>query len=167
VNEAFRHQVIYPKETKFPVKQITPNSFLFVQESDLFVVGVTRQNADAAVIFEVLHTFIKTCKLYFGGDFDEESVRGNFLLVYEILDGTTSSRYSVRRKAWNAEPLGAETVFRILLQITSRAITLIIESDIVLTLQFELFCRDSRLGLPAIDGSRRAQVLHHSNWIYF
>lgn len=86
VNEAFRHQVIYPKETKFPVKQISQNSFLFVQESDLFVVGVTRQNADVAVIFEVLHTFIKNCKLYFGGDFDEESVRGNFLLVYEILE---------------------------------------------------------------------------------
>lgn len=88
VNEAFRHQIIYPKETKFPVKQISQNSFLFVQESDLFVVGVTRQNADVAVIFEVLHTFIKNCKLYFGGDFDEESVRGNFLLVYEILEGT-------------------------------------------------------------------------------
>lgn len=51
------------------------------------MVGVTRQNADASVIFEVLHTLIKNCKLYFGGDFDEESVRGNFLLVYEILDG--------------------------------------------------------------------------------
>lgn len=88
MNEAFRHQVIYPKETKFPVKQITSNSFLFVQESDVFVVGVTRHNADAAVIFEVLHTLIKNCKLYFGGDFDEESIRGNFLLVYEILDGT-------------------------------------------------------------------------------
>ena len=90
VNEAFKHQVIFPKETKFPVKQITSNSFLFIQEADLFVVGVTRQNADAAVIFEVLSTFIKNCKLYFGGDFDEESVRGNFLLVYEILDGTSN-----------------------------------------------------------------------------
>lgn len=88
MNEAFRHKVIYPKETKYPVKQITSNSFLFVQESDVFVVGVTRHNADASVIFEVLHTLIKNCKLYFGGDFDEESIRGNFLLVYEILDGT-------------------------------------------------------------------------------
>lgn len=95
MNEAFKHQVIFPKETKFPVKSITPNSYLFVQESDLFVLGVTRQNADAAVIFEVLHTFIKTCKLYFGGDFDEESVRGNFLLVYEILDGTCCSLHLV------------------------------------------------------------------------
>ncbi|EAU88943.2 AP-2 complex subunit mu [Coprinopsis cinerea okayama7 len=44
-----------------------------------------RTNANAALIFEFCYRFINICKAYFG-KIDEESVKNNFTLVYEIID---------------------------------------------------------------------------------
>jgi len=49
-------------------------------------VAVTKSNANAALIFEFLYRLIALGKGYFG-KFDEEAVKNNFVLVYELLDG--------------------------------------------------------------------------------
>ena len=49
--------------------------------------AVTKSNANAALVFEFLYRFIVLGKGYFG-KFDEEAVKNNFVLIYELLDGT-------------------------------------------------------------------------------
>jgi AP-2 complex subunit mu-1 len=48
-------------------------------------VAVTKSNANAAMVFEFLDRLRALGKSYFG-KFDEESVKSNFVLVYELLD---------------------------------------------------------------------------------
>lgn len=45
-----------------------------------------RCNASAALVFEFLYRFVNISKSYFG-KLDEESVKNNFVLIYELLDG--------------------------------------------------------------------------------
>jgi hypothetical protein len=45
-----------------------------------------RTNANAALVFEFCYRFINICKAYFG-KIDEESVKNNFVVIYELIDG--------------------------------------------------------------------------------
>lgn len=45
-----------------------------------------RTNANAALVFEFCYRFINICKSYFG-KIDEESVKNNFVVIYELIDG--------------------------------------------------------------------------------
>jgi AP-2 complex subunit mu-1 len=49
----------------------------------------SRCNASAALVFEFLYRFIQISRAYFG-KLDEESVKNNFVLIYELLDGGSS-----------------------------------------------------------------------------
>ena len=41
------------------------------------------------MVFEYCYRFISICKSYFG-KVDEESVKNNFVLIYELIDGASS-----------------------------------------------------------------------------
>lgn len=45
-----------------------------------------RCNANAALVFEFCYRFISIAKSYFG-KVDEEAVKNNFVLIYELVDG--------------------------------------------------------------------------------
>lgn len=49
-----------------------------------------RCNANAALVFELLYRFLSISRSYFG-KLDEESVKNNFILIYELLDGELPS----------------------------------------------------------------------------
>lgn len=49
--------------------------------------AVRRCNANAALVFEFCYRFISIAKSYFG-KVDEEAVKNNFVLIYELVDGT-------------------------------------------------------------------------------
>ena len=51
--------------------------------------GALRNNANAALVFEFCYRVISICKSYFG-KVDEESVKNNFVLIYELIDGEHS-----------------------------------------------------------------------------
>ena len=50
--------------------------------------GVLRNNANAALVFEFCYRFINIANLksYFG-KIDQESIKNNFVLIYELIDG--------------------------------------------------------------------------------
>ena len=48
-----------------------------------------RTNANAAMVFEFCYRFISISKSYFG-KVDEESVKNNFVLIYELIDGAST-----------------------------------------------------------------------------
>lgn len=49
-----------------------------------------RCNANAALVFEYCYRFNAIAKSYFG-KVDEESVKNNFVLIYELIDGVFTS----------------------------------------------------------------------------
>lgn len=54
---------------------------LVVPANDIY-----RNNANAALVFEFCYRFISIAKAYFG-KVDEESVKSNFVMIYELIDG--------------------------------------------------------------------------------
>jgi AP-2 complex subunit mu-1 len=54
---------------------------------DAFIIHPwNRNNANAALVFEFCYRVITICKSYFG-KVDEECVKNNFVLIYELIDG--------------------------------------------------------------------------------
>lgn len=60
-----------------------------MRQAHLFLL-TRRCNASAALVFEFLYRFITISRSYFG-KLDEESVKNNFVLIYELLDGEKAS----------------------------------------------------------------------------
>ncbi|EGC33709.1 AP-2 medium chain [Dictyostelium purpureum] len=85
VANAFRLEVIGSQETRSPVKLIGSTSFMYIKVGNIYIVGVSRQNVNACMVFEVLHQLVDIFKSYFD-TIDEDSIRNNFVLVYELLD---------------------------------------------------------------------------------
>lgn len=53
----------------------------------MWIVAATRQNTNAALVFEFLYKMVAVLESYFG-KITEENVKNNFVLIYELLDGT-------------------------------------------------------------------------------
>ncbi len=87
--EAFRLHVIAAKDkdTKGPVVIIDRVSYLYIKKGNVYVVAVTKANSHAGAIFEVLYKLVHVFEAYFGAEFDENSIRNNFVVIYELLDG--------------------------------------------------------------------------------
>eukprot|EP00052_Salpingoeca_macrocollata_P004651 m.42685 g.42685 ORF g.42685 m.42685 type:complete len:435 (+) comp14361_c0_seq1:57-1361(+) len=84
--DAFRVHVIHARKAiRSPVSNITKTSYFHLKRGTLWVVGCTRQNANAALIFEFLNKFVGLMEAYFGV-FTEVNVKNNFSLIYELLD---------------------------------------------------------------------------------
>ncbi|RCN34326.1 hypothetical protein ANCCAN_19826 [Ancylostoma caninum] len=60
-------------------------SFFHVKRGNVWICAVTRQNVNAAMVFEFLNRFADTMQSYFG-KLNEENVKNNFVLIYELLD---------------------------------------------------------------------------------
>ena len=56
-----------------------------LQVSNLYVLAVTRTNSNVACIVAFLHKMVEVFKHYFT-ELEEESLRDNFVIVYELLD---------------------------------------------------------------------------------
>lgn len=84
--DAFRINVIGAKDVRSPITQLGELTFLHVQKNTVWVVAVTKSNINAGLAFETLHQLITVFKSYFNGTFDEDSIRQNFALIYELLD---------------------------------------------------------------------------------
>jgi len=86
VADTFRSQVINSKEAgRSPVKVIGGMAFLYIKVGNMYAVAVSQGNAQVALAFQFLYEVVKVLKNYFG-DFTEESIRNNFVLIYELLD---------------------------------------------------------------------------------
>mmetsp|Transcript_14673 Transcript_14673/g.19152 ORF Transcript_14673/g.19152 Transcript_14673/m.19152 type:complete len:429 (+) Transcript_14673:239-1525(+) len=94
--DSFRLQVIAAKETGSqvgPVKRIENCSFLYTRHTNMYFVALTRSNVNPALVFEYLFQKIKILKAYLGEEFDENSMRNNMTLIYELMDETMDFGY--------------------------------------------------------------------------
>ncbi|KAI9872681.1 MAG: hypothetical protein M1823_008110, partial [Watsoniomyces obsoletus] len=83
--DIFRIQVISNAQVRSPILTLGSTTFSHVKHENIYLTAVTKSNANAAVVFEFLYRFIGLGKGYFG-KFDEDAVKNNFVLVYELLD---------------------------------------------------------------------------------
>ncbi|KDQ61224.1 hypothetical protein JAAARDRAFT_152340 [Jaapia argillacea MUCL 33604] len=85
IADVFRIQVISNSDVRSPIITLGSTSFFHVRINNLYIVAVTKCNANAALVFEYCYRFIAIAKSYFG-KVDEESVKNNFVLIYELTD---------------------------------------------------------------------------------
>jgi len=71
-------------ETK-PIFEDEGVSYVSIKHNDLILMAVTKKNADASMILLFLYTLIKVLIAYFEV-LEEESIRDNFVIIYELLD---------------------------------------------------------------------------------
>eukprot|EP00884_Botryococcus_braunii_P011632 jgi/Botrbrau1/2046/Bobra.0047s0023.1 len=69
-----------------PVRLLGSCSFLYLQHKDVYILGVTKSNANAMLAFQFMTNVVTLFKSYFGGEFSEQSIKSNFVLIYELLD---------------------------------------------------------------------------------
>lgn len=88
-------QVVAAKETgtEAPVKRIENCSFLYTRHLNMYFVALTRSNVNPALVFEYIFQLIRILKAYLGEDFDENSMRNNMTLIYELMDETMDFGY--------------------------------------------------------------------------
>ncbi len=85
ISDSFRIQVISNADVRSPVMTVGSTTFFHVRHENLYLVAVTRMNANAALVFEFLNRLVTLGLSYFG-KFDEDAVKSNFVLIYELLD---------------------------------------------------------------------------------
>ncbi len=61
---------------------------MYIRHKNLYLVGATRGNPNCALIFEYLFQKLRILKSYLGDDFNDETIQGNFTLIYELFDET-------------------------------------------------------------------------------
>jgi AP-2 complex subunit mu-1 len=76
-----------------PVVNMDGVSFAYIRHRNLFLVGATRGNPNTAIIFEYLVQMVRILKAYLGEDFNDETLKANFTLVYELFDETMDYGY--------------------------------------------------------------------------
>ncbi|KAM4677144.1 AP-1 complex subunit mu-2 [Discoglossus pictus] len=59
--------------------------FLWIKYSNLYLVALTNKNANASLVYSFLYKVVEIFTEYFK-ELEEESIRDNFVIVYELLD---------------------------------------------------------------------------------
>ncbi|XP_048360694.1 AP-1 complex subunit mu-2 isoform X4 [Sphaerodactylus townsendi] len=59
--------------------------FLWIKHSNLYLVATTMKNANASLVYAFLYKVVEVFTEYFK-ELEEESIRDNFVIVYELLD---------------------------------------------------------------------------------
>ncbi|KAG8997068.1 hypothetical protein FRB90_012580 [Tulasnella sp. 427] len=85
IADVFRIQVVSNSDVRSPIITLGSTSFFHVRVNNVYVMAVTKNNANAALVFEFIYKFNSIARSYFS-KVDEESVKNNFVLIYELVD---------------------------------------------------------------------------------
>eukprot|EP00300_Choanocystis_sp_HF-7_P031800 c4146_g1_i1.p2 GENE.c4146_g1_i1~~c4146_g1_i1.p2 ORF type:complete len:428 (+),score=103.89 c4146_g1_i1:79-1362(+) len=68
-----------------PVFEVNGISYLYITLPSVYLLAVTRNNANATMILTFLYRLSSVFSSYFG-ELEEDTVRDNFIVIYELLD---------------------------------------------------------------------------------
>lgn len=68
-----------------PIIQHGETAFIYIKYNNLYLVSTTKKNANIALVFQFLHRIVQVFVEYFK-ELEEESIRDNFVIIYELLD---------------------------------------------------------------------------------
>jgi AP-1 complex subunit mu len=60
-------------------------NYLYIRHNNLYLLALTKRNTNAAEILLFLHKIVEVFTEYFK-ELEEESIRDNFVVIYELLD---------------------------------------------------------------------------------
>lgn len=72
-------------ESHGPICHENGVNYMFIQHKNIYLLAASRQNSNAASLLFFLHRVVDVFKHYFE-ELEEESLRDNFVVVYELLD---------------------------------------------------------------------------------
>ncbi|KAE8716167.1 AP-1 complex subunit mu-2 [Hibiscus syriacus] len=78
-------RVLGDPQSQDPVVYDNGVTYMFIQHSNVYLLIATMQNCNAASLLFFLHRVVDVFKHYFE-ELEEESLRDNFVVVYELLD---------------------------------------------------------------------------------
>ena len=58
---------------------------MYIKYNNLYIMAVTERNSNAAMILLFLYRLVEVLKDYFR-ELEEESIRDNFVITYELMD---------------------------------------------------------------------------------
>jgi AP-1 complex subunit mu len=67
-------------------------TFAFIKHNNLFLTCATKHNSNIALLLMYLYRLVMVFKDYFG-ELEEESIRDNFVIIYELMDETMDFGY--------------------------------------------------------------------------
>lgn len=68
-----------------PIIQHGNVTFIYIKYNNLYLVATSKKNANVALVFSFLHKIVQVFVEYFK-ELEEESIRDNFVIIYELLD---------------------------------------------------------------------------------
>mmetsp|Transcript_20203 Transcript_20203/g.48209 ORF Transcript_20203/g.48209 Transcript_20203/m.48209 type:complete len:424 (+) Transcript_20203:229-1500(+) len=84
--DRFAHLMLDEQEgTSAPIIVDKGVSFCYVKYNNLYLMACTKRNSNATTLFLFLYHIINVFKEYFR-ELEEESIRDNFVVIYELLD---------------------------------------------------------------------------------
>mmetsp|Transcript_26144 Transcript_26144/g.46495 ORF Transcript_26144/g.46495 Transcript_26144/m.46495 type:complete len:422 (-) Transcript_26144:15-1280(-) len=85
--DVFKTQIAENKDkVEGPVINVAGVSFIWMRHSNVYLVLVTKNNANVMLAMKFLSQVVTLFKSYFGGKCDENAIKNNFVLIYELLD---------------------------------------------------------------------------------
>lgn len=85
--QQFCSKIVATKEVQEqPITLLDDVSFIHTTQGDITLVATTKSNPNAALLMQFLFQLVVLFKAYFAGKFDENQIRDNFVLIYELLD---------------------------------------------------------------------------------
>lgn len=89
VAETFRTHILNNKEAsaiQAPVRTFGSVTFMYLRHNDIYILCLTRNNANAMLAFKFMSSLVDLFRSYFQGALNEKSIKNNFVLMYELLD---------------------------------------------------------------------------------
>eukprot|EP01112_Ceratiomyxa_fruticulosa_P013782 TRINITY_DN3893_c0_g1_i1.p1 TRINITY_DN3893_c0_g1~~TRINITY_DN3893_c0_g1_i1.p1 ORF type:complete len:442 (-),score=59.41 TRINITY_DN3893_c0_g1_i1:123-1448(-) len=68
-----------------PIVEEEGVSYIYIKHANVYLLATTERNADAATILLFLYKIVEVLEEYFK-ELEEESIRDNFVIIYELLD---------------------------------------------------------------------------------
>ena len=84
INVRSRHGVAMNVE-RYANASPSARQYLYIRHNNLYLLALTKRNTNAAEILLFLHKIVEVFTEYFK-ELEEESIRDNFVIIYELLD---------------------------------------------------------------------------------
>jgi AP-2 complex subunit mu-1 len=85
--QVFCNRVVAAKESRDkPVQNLGGCHFIHTTHGDVVLVAATKDNVNVVLVLKLLYKMMELFRAYFDGAINENQIRRNFVLIYELLD---------------------------------------------------------------------------------
>jgi AP-1 complex subunit mu len=93
ISENFQRKVLELEEVNMkPIFSVSNVHYAWIKHRNIYIVAVAKRNPNLTMIFSFLHKLVSILIDYFN-QLEEESIRDNFVLIYELLDEVMDHGY--------------------------------------------------------------------------